>query len=585
MDKAELERYATTLDREVALDLDGAFGWFGAHEDDPTFRVSHHDLQQFLHYTLPRKYLVGVEEHLAVARAMGDALEHLGAPVAYAELCRAPETLALLRLWAVDEDAAFERFVAYTEASGFEPPDTEELQWQAMMGMAEAQTRDAAIIALERALESGDGRPAAEIVREVLAEPDPGGTHTTRLVAVQAERIERWAGWRDSPRRALLAPLVGDITDAQVPDWPADDLLDWLLDEARAGLALTERGALSRALAIEVGRRRPDWTWGKPPRSESDVPHLEILHAALRGSGLLRRRGRKLLATRRAHQMTPGARRVLLLEDLLEGHTFFSAVAELTLAALAQGAPEADDRVAEAIAAQGWKDESGTLPSYAVPSTMADVRRLLLAIDAAEGGVTDRRACTLTELGRVAVLCALRAHAMRPAPPPSFEADEGWPDDENELELRADRVGLALPPVPGGAPPHLSPADDDDRAELIRLAHPDLARAIDAGRETCVVEGTEINPRLHLLMHEIVAHRLLYDDPPEDWALFEALLARGVDVHEAQHAVGQHTVTEMFEEFGPPADSAPPPRARPAGDRRARDRRKAQRAARRRNRR
>ena len=576
VNKAELDRYAAGLERAVALDLRGALSWFGADEDGATVRVSRHDLQQFLHYALPRKYLIGVEEHVAVAQALGDALEHLGAPADYAVLCRSSETLALLRLWAVDEDAAFAQFAAMTDASGLEPPDVDELQWQGVMGMVEAQTRDAATLALERAFESGDTRPAEEIVRAVLAEPDPAGEHPTRLLAVQAERIDRWAGWRDSPRRALLAPLLGDLVDVRLPEWPADDLLDWLLEEARAGVALTERGALSRALCVEVARRRPQWTWGKPPRSEADLEHLHSMHGALRGSGLVRRRGRKLVATKRASELTPGARRVRLLQSLLDRDSFHAAVAELTLAALAQDASDADARVADAIAAEGWSRGDGPLPSYAVPSTMTDVRRVLLAIGAAEGDALSRRACRLTELGRAAVLCALRAHALRPPPPLPAP-----PEPAPQPDLRAERAAAVLPPVPGGAPPHLDPADDDDRAELIRLAHPELAGAIDAGHEV-VVDGEAVNPRLHLLMHEVVAHRLLHDDPPEDWLAFDALLDRGVDAHEAQHALGRRLVEEMVGELGPPPPPEPRPRDR---GRRARGRRKAQRAARRRNRR
>jgi hypothetical protein len=327
VDKAELERYAAGLDREVAVDLDGALGWFGVHEDGPTVVISRHDLQQFVHYAVPRKYLAGVEEHIAVVRALGDALERLGAPAEYVDLCRSPETIALLRLWAVDEDAAFAQFAAFTDASGLEPPDVEELQWQGTMGPAEARTREAATLALERALEAGDTRPAAEIVRAVLADPDPDGEHPTRRLAVQAERIDRWAGWRSSPRRALLEPLVGDLVDARVPEWPADDVLDWLLDEARSGLALTERGSLSRALCVEIARRSPGWTWGTPPRSEGDIENLRSLHGALGGSGLVRRRGRRLLATKRAGELTPGARRVRILESLLDGDSFLAAVA------------------------------------------------------------------------------------------------------------------------------------------------------------------------------------------------------------------------------------------------------------------
>jgi Domain of unknown function (DUF1841) len=581
VDKAALDRYAAGLEREVALDLRGALAWFGADEEGPTVCVSRHDLQQFLHYTLPRKVLVGVEEHIATARALGDALEHLGAPDAYADLCRSPESLELLRLWAVDEDAAFARFAALADASGLEPPDVEELQWQGVMGMAEARARDAATLALERALESGDARPAKEIVRAVLAEPDPEGHGSTWLEAVQAERIEHWAGWRDSPRRALLEPLIGELAGARVPEWPAEDVLDWLLDEAGSGLALTERGALSRAIVIEVARRRPHWTWGKAPRAEADVDHLERLHGALRGSGLVRRRGRKLFATKLAGQLSPGARRLRLLSRLLEGDAFQAAVAELTLAALVQDAPEAGARVADAIAAEGWRGDDGSLPGYAVPSTMTDVRYVLLAIGAAEGDALGFRGeCTLTEPGRALVLCALRSQALRapPSPPPLA-------DLEPPPGVIAERAGAALPPVPGGAPPHLDPADEDERAELISLAHPDLAAAVDAGEEVLVIGGEVVNPRLHLLMHEVVADRLLRDDPPEDWLAFEALLQRGVDAHEAQHAVGRQIAEELLAELGPPPPPEPRPRPRGHGDPRARGRRKAQRAARRRNRR
>jgi hypothetical protein len=577
VDKAELDRYAAELDREIAVDLHGALGWFGAHEAGSTLEISRFDLQQFVHYTLPRKYLAGVEEHVAVARALGDALERLGAPAEYADLCRSPETMALLRLWAVDDDAAFAQFAALTDASGLEPPDVEELQWQGVMGLAEGRTREAATLALERALEAGDARPAAEIVRAVLAEPDPDGEHPTRLLAVQAERIERWAGWRSSPRRALLEPLVGDLVDARLPEWPADDILDWLLDEARAGLSLTERGALSRALCVEIARRRPDWTWGKPPRSEADITNLLSLHAALRRSGLVRRRGRKLLATKRAGELTPGARRVRILESLLDGDSFLAAVAELTLAALAQDAPAARARVVEAIDDAGWRSDGGPLPGYAVPSTMTDVRRVLLAIGAAEGDALSRTEYTLTEPGRAAVLCALRAHALRPPPPPRAPAEPPPPPD-----LLLERAGVVLPPVPGGVPLHLNPADKDDRAELICLAHPELAAAIDAGEEVVVIGGEAVNPRLHLLMHTVVADRLLHDEPPDDWLAFDALLEHGVDAHEAQHVIGRWLVEELVAEFGPPP--APAPRARARGDR-ARERRRAQRAARRRNRR
>lgn len=581
VDKNELERYSSGLEREVAMALDGALGWFGAHEDGPGICISRYDLQQFLNYTLPRKYIADVEDHIAVARALGDALEHLGAPDPYVELCRSPETIALLRLWVVDEDAAFAQFAANTDASGLEPPDVDELHWQGVMGLVEAMTREAATQALERALESGDPRPAVEIVQAVLAEPDPDGRHATRLLAVQAERIERWAGFRSSPRRALVEPVVDGVIGARIPEWPADDVLDWLLDEAQEGLALTERGALSRALCVEIASRRPEWTWGKPPRSEADVENLEVLHRALRDSGLVRRRGRKLLATKRASHLTPAGRRMRILETLLDGRSFLAAVAELTLAALAHDLPDIRERVEEVIVADGWRADGEPLPSYAVPSTITEVQGLLIAIGAAEGDAMSFRGnCTLTAPGRAAVLCALRIRATQPQPSPLAA-----PDPEPEPNLDLQRASAALPPVPGGAPPDLDPADHDDRAELIRLAHPEMAAAIAAGRESVVIDGEVVNPRLHLLMHHVVSERLLFDDPPEDWLTFCALVERGVDPHEAQHAIGQRFVDELIAEFGPPpVPVRPVSRPRSGATPHTRSRRKAQRAARRRNR-
>ena len=98
-----------------------------------------------------------------------------------------------------------------------------------------------------------------------------------------------------------------------------------------------------------------------------------------------------------------------------------------------------------------------------------------------------------------------------------------------------------------------------------------------------VIGGEAVNPRLHLLMHQVVAERLVYDDPPEEWLAFSELLEDGADAHDAQHAIGLRFVEELMAAIGPPPAPAPRPRAN--ADHRTRDRRKAQRAARRRNRR
>lgn len=61
-----------------------------------------------------------------------------------------------------------------------------------------------------------------------------------------------------------------------------------------------------------------------------------------------------------------------------------------------------------------------------------------------------------------------------------------------------------MPPFPAPTddldPDLLDLRDPDDRALVIGAAHPEL----DVTRETAIVGGREINPRLHLVIHEVV---------------------------------------------------------------------------------
>ena len=165
----------------------------------------------------------------------------------------------------------------------------------------------------------------------------------------------------------------------------------------------------------------------------------------------------------------------------------------------------------------------------------------------------------------------------------------------------AERLAFAIPPLldPDDAA-GLDPADPDDRALLIRAAHPEL----DTKRETVTIDGSELNPRLHLTVHEIVATQLADDDPPEVWATAQRLRRLGYGRHEILHMLSaamapqlwaaMHDQREYDLEHHRSALAALPDaweRERPAPSA-ARDpqaavrkRRKAERAARRRNRR
>ena len=157
---------------------------------------------------------------------------------------------------------------------------------------------------------------------------------------------------------------------------------------------------------------------------------------------------------------------------------------------------------------------------------------------------------------------------------------------------------------PGEETQALDPNDADDRALLIAAAHPEL----DTDAEAALVDGHEINPRLHLTIHEIIATQIVDDDPPEVWATAQRLHKLGYGRHEILHMLGAAMSDQIWlalherREYDHDAHVAAvaalpeswerqrpggpaPPASRAAHTEEAKRRRKAQRAARRANRR
>lgn len=91
--------------------------------------------------------------------------------------------------------------------------------------------------------------------------------------------------------------------------------------------------------------------------------------------------------------------------------------------------------------------------------------------------------------------------------------------------------------------PQLDPNDPDERAILIQGEHPEYHDALaDPGFEG-EIDG--VNPRLHLLMHEIVANQLWDNDPPETWHAARRLRDLGHDRHDVLHAIGDVSLTHV----------------------------------------
>ena len=99
---------------------------------------------------------------------------------------------------------------------------------------------------------------------------------------------------------------------------------------------------------------------------------------------------------------------------------------------------------------------------------------------------------------------------------------------------RARRLAFAIPPPIEPPPERLDPADEDDRSLLLAAAHPELD------------SGEEMNPRLHLVMHEIVAKQLVDLDPPEVWETAQRLRRLGYRRHEILHMLGAAMSGEIW---------------------------------------
>jgi hypothetical protein len=92
----------------------------------------------------------------------------------------------------------------------------------------------------------------------------------------------------------------------------------------------------------------------------------------------------------------------------------------------------------------------------------------------------------------------------------------------------------------------LDPNDEGDRRVLILAEHPELHRAIEAGLTEIHVQGSTINPALHLAMHEIVANQLWADDPSEVWQTATRLLGSGYERHEVLHTLASVVSDDVY---------------------------------------
>lgn len=430
-------------DRQAAEEAHAAWAWLAG--DSPPDTPLQHQLQDFLWYALPRKWDCDLDGQLAAAEALARLCELVGAR-RYAQLCRSSTTREILAAYARDEREGFDAYRRALDRSGIDPPDVAELAWGGMMSVDEALAREHVAARLEEALVDGRFSPGRsgwrtaqrEAASEALAEPLPDHPgDQTWLQTVVTARIEAWLErYQVAPQRwrlvagiesALLHPVAMPADAGQVVA-----PLRWLLERAAGdGLALTDRGNLARAVVSEASDR---FGWeplgsGTKALREQDIIELTVWDEQLRAAGLVRRRGRRLVATPAGREATAGddpawraLARVLVDRDGWDGF-----VRETVLLMLLQAGDDGLPRqrmladVADLAAESGWRTQpTGQPPGEDAVSREAGpftyhLRLMGLADQEVHRGADAVR--RLLPVGRATAIEAIRVRATAPAHP------------------------------------------------------------------------------------------------------------------------------------------------------------------------
>ena len=401
-------------ERAGAMDARPAWDWLTASGDVP--EVTLRGLEYFLWYQLPAKFLTTLDEHRAIALALGDLLDDLG----YADgasICRGPVTMHVLAEWEKGPGSGRRALRKALDDSGVEPPDTVDLAWGGIMGPIEASVFEAASSALEDAMAEGEFKPGArswrrsqaEVMHRFLTRPLHWLDESTPQAAVWKEREEFWAGGQ--PVRPLRQAFIQDVRDQiarprAAPNAAGDRMSPlWrILQIARARPSLTQAGYLPprmvRELVAEFG-----WEDYRPPRSEADAPRLMTLMEFAKQANLVRRNRTSLRLTELGGTAVtdPAVLWDLVVRVLAARSDFASAIRELLLVRLLRGATDRDvvkDEILPVLSEAGWRpSERGELTREMLSFELWDAIWPMDLLGMLEVGEWPDRGLRLTEFG------------------------------------------------------------------------------------------------------------------------------------------------------------------------------------------
>jgi hypothetical protein len=392
------------------------------------------ELQEFLWYQLPLKWLAETSELHEVAWSLADLFTAAGLE-RYAAVCRAPQTHLLLDAWQdSDHEPARRTMKKAVRSSGVDPPDTPLLCWGLVLGVSEQLARRRVSQALEQAIDAGELVPgergwkqlAAHITEISLTMRRLDLRGGTLLQAVSRERGESWAAGYPAVRQDLLTQMLPLLDgEVAVPAAASECLrpLCWLLDHVGEGTTLTQAGWLPRALVLEADHAF-GWfdLFGLTVRTEADLPELATLDELARRARLITKKGRKVSLSAKGRRALgdPSLLWRIAVADIFSARTYEGEGAAMAAATLLRANMPVPYPTVEAKVGAGlvgrWRAVSGeALEEWSGLDATREFGLLANVfgwIEQEDGG--QNRTWTLTSAGRQAALMGLQLQARTP---------------------------------------------------------------------------------------------------------------------------------------------------------------------------
>lgn len=395
--------------------------------------ITQEGVQQFLWYTLPRKFVCSHDEHVYLAQTAAILLDRLGLHH-YASIARAEITRDVLDAYTRSDREGLAAFRRAQEASGIEPPDLEHFAWGAVMGPEESAAMSAVADALERAVAAGEVVPRTRGWRSVqrrvaaraLDADHPSIPSQSWRTTVLTERLDHWTSVRVPELAARRAAVANRLI---LPIEPSSELtgavepLMWFLGRIASGVPATQKGNLGRQVVRDLAAERDWYSFDVhgPPHREEDVWRLHALHALGRASKALRRSGRAIRLTKWGQTMAADATAAWTgLVSALAHEEFASQAIEIVFLWLLDSpspvpAGMVYDTAARLLSERGWRSGDGLIDARHVESDLW-VRRAwldLLGMVVTEG-TSDHRSLALSPAGVSTGLAFLRRIATGP---------------------------------------------------------------------------------------------------------------------------------------------------------------------------